>query len=88
LDLDWACSAPLLEINLTPLFPNYLFFVNALIISKEILEECAKAYFWLADVTAHDQISQVFPIYTCIYILQAIKDLRWERPGNEATGRR
>ena len=36
----------------------------------------------LHDVTAHDQISQTFPLLICI--LQAIKYWRWERPGNEA----
>ena len=38
----------------------------------------------LPDVTAHDQISQAFPLHNCI--LQAIKDWRLKQPGNEATG--
>jgi len=36
----------------------------------------------LPDVTAHDQISQAFLLCSCIS--QAIKDWRWEQPGNEA----
>ena len=36
----------------------------------------------LPDATAHDQISQVFPLRICK--LQVIKYWRWERPGNEA----
>jgi len=36
----------------------------------------------LPDVTAHNQISQAFPLHICI--LQVIKYWRWEQPGNEA----
>jgi len=37
---------------------------------------------YLPDVTARDQTPHAFPL--CICILQAIKDWRYRRPGNEA----
>jgi len=37
----------------------------------------------LPDIIAHDQIYQALPHHICK--LQAIKDWRWEWPGNEAT---
>ena len=65
-------------------------YANALvpILGQTLQERALKSFVralptCLTDITAHDQISQTFPLHICI--LQAIKDWRWERPGNEAT---
>ena len=50
--------------------------------SRPFIGERPPSILCLPDIMTHDQTSQAFPLIICI--LQVLKELRWEWPGNEA----